>query len=221
MRKNNNQVHQPSRRTPSLLKIALSIFIAINLYSLLDLSGAFTPWKSLKNPPAEVAKIIATNWEWPAFDWRIWVETRDGQIFTTVISYDDDELSPDEWKAVKDVPEIPADQSPWRTTTEGTDCGNLHGDIFPFNPNGQIIECIYGNFPLNESGFTAYLALMTDGTLKYWHLSDNTFLSFFFVVPISIVVSFIISLVILGSYHLIKYAVEGKRDAEWEDVAPE
>ncbi len=85
---------------------------------------------------------------------------------------------------------------------------NLKKGVFPFNPAGPIRECFYTYL---EGDFSEdfYIALMADGSLKYWEnwVNEENIFLWIFSGLLSIALSFIVA-VIISVIYLIKYLVQ-------------
>jgi hypothetical protein len=69
------------------------------------------------------------------------------------------------WQSINNISDIPEQDFP---ALRGKDCESLQHAIFPRNPKGQMLECLYTRLPGAESGSEAYFALMSDGNVLYW-----------------------------------------------------
>ena len=190
-----NENTRPKRRIPYWLALIVGTLltcIGTSLLLMLWFSGAFTSWGNLAGPPSGIKRIISFD---PSLKW-MWVEANNGTYYysTTVVcsqysSDDPDIVCATEgeqpiWKPAKDLP-----KDPEQKIAEGSNCTSLSENIFPLNPIGQIRECIhiyYKDYPSwNEE---IYIALMADGSLKFWESPQELLPPRFFIYMAAMVV---------------------------------
>ena len=184
------------KRIPYWLALIVGTLVTCVVMNIITISfqlGVFNPWTSIKSPPSGAVKIIDANYR------EIWVETNNGQIFTTCI-YGPESDNCAEWKLIKDASEIPEQQFP---ITRASDCKGLRDGT---NPNGQIVECVYANFPGPEMGEETYFALMADSSLKYWGNGASIIATQIFFGLSTIVLPFFVA-VLISVVYLIMYIV--------------
>lgn len=145
-----------------VIAAVLTYFMMPGIVSLLSQSGIFNTWSTIKSPPSGVAKILGvTDGAYKQFD-DVWIETHDGQIFSTAVctGYSQPCTDHPEWRSTSKTPVY------FDKYTSGTDCKKL-GD-YPLNPSGQIVECRHYLFVENVLSTIMYYALMADGSLNYF-----------------------------------------------------
>jgi hypothetical protein len=106
-----------------------------------------------------------------------------------------------EWRSVSNLSEIPQQAFSVR---RGDNCKNSRSDISPRNPSGKTVECVYAYELGAEYGDDGYFALMSDGSVLYFHkgrtwmTSDILFIFSTFIFPV--IVAIISSVVYLFIY---------------------
>ena len=200
---------KPKRRIsiwPILIGGAFASCIVMNTISSFFQSGAFQPWTSLASPPARATTIIDAD---PR---QIWIETQDRQYFTCPLDFAGMQLCP-KWQVIPHESNLPNIHS---YTARGSDCQDLQAGLFPFNPKGQVVECVYANETEPDRGEGTYFALMKDGSLQYWQYFGNLpeqrifdFILDTFVIPVLVVI--IISIV-YGIFYGIKQFKQKRED---------
>ncbi len=184
--------HQHKKRISEILVstlILISICIAANLLSILSQRGAFKFWRSLSVPPSPAIEIINAD------PFNVWVKTTDGRMYTATTNCSQRNKC-DTWVLAEDASEIVPLQT--ENTVQGPNCEDFDGR-FPANPSGKVMECVQTyqpSFP-EGGGLSTYFALMSDGTLKYWQLSEGSFLTPFLYLGISNIVCPLIGLLII------------------------
>jgi hypothetical protein len=160
-----NQDLKPHKRTPPWLVLVIGIAstcILMNLLTAALQSGVFHSWKHLNNLPSEAVQILNADYT------NVWIKTGDGRVFTASLLFGGNETRP-QWMLLDDGSKI----QPFPPLKRGTNCEVLDDGIFPLNPKGKIIECAGAFFPGPEMSEEAYFALMSDGSVRYWHNSGS------------------------------------------------
>jgi hypothetical protein len=138
----------------------LVICVASNIATIMyQIATDNSWWKSLDSPPSGAVRIINAD------DYDIWVESRTGKIFTASIGYCKKNELCHQWKEVSNISEIPQE---WQPLSRGESCADLQKGMFPLNPKGQIIECVYSDSDGLHTYDENYFALMANGSVKYW-----------------------------------------------------
>jgi len=192
-----SQDSRPKKQIPYWLALIVGALITCIVMTALVIpyqAGAFYPWKSLESLPAGIARIVDADFH------EVWVEARDGQLYNACLMGPASADCP-HWRPVEAVSET--SKPPFSIST-GSDCSSLHGGIFPLDPNGRIIECVYAYLPGPEMGEDTYFALMADGSLKYWTKGvSRTALQTLFILSTIVLPFFIGTLISL--VYLIEY----------------
>jgi len=128
--------------------------------------GLFNHWHSIKSPPSGAAKILGVTGGTETQE--VWINTHNGQIFSSSICRDDQKCDLPQWKLISKAP------NGYFATKRGTDCKKL-GDL-TLNPSGQFVECVYYAFNITTDGIKneSYFVLMRDGSLKYLAMNNLT-----------------------------------------------
>jgi hypothetical protein len=174
-----NHGDKPTKRISegfASILILISICIVSNFLSVLVQRGAFKFWRSLPSLASPATQIVNAD------PFSVWVQTADNQIFAARTTCSKLDVCY-QWLLVQDANEIFPVQV--ASTVRKADCEDFDGQ-FPRNPSGKVIECIKTYQPgvPEGGGFTTYYALISDGTLKYWQLSEGSFLTPFFCLAI-------------------------------------
>jgi hypothetical protein len=148
------------------------VIAAILTYFILRLFGPlvtqysfYNSWISIKSPPSGAARIIGVTGGREIQE--VLIEAHNGQIFSASVCGDASQTcDPPAWKSIS---KAPTDFIP---ITRATDCETL-GE-FPLKPTGHLVECIYYTFMITTDDIKneSYVALLTDGSLKYFAM-DN------------------------------------------------
>ena len=206
-----NENSRPKKRIPYWRALIVGILIPVIggfLFAILMSYGAFTAWKPFEGPPSGIAQIITIQWD---RNGKVWVKANDGAyysgnllcygnsgeasyVFVPILLYHN-------WKSIKDISQIPQEN-----ILRGRNCTSLRMDIFPFNPAGPIRECFYTYQKGYLGGNLIYIALMADGSLKFWESAGNIVIGIFFGL-LSIPLSFVVAVIISVTY-LIKYLIQ-------------
>jgi hypothetical protein len=200
---------KPKEELPVWVVIFLGAFLTCifaNAITFLLEFGAFSFWKSLPSTPTTATHISEADPD------TIWVETKDGQIYTIGINFCQYKNC-NSWTLI----ENPADIKPmqYHAIVRGDDCFNLGIYDSPnYSPGDEIKECIYASaagVPDPEAGYVTYFALMKDGRVKYWQ-NGNSLLGFQFFLILSTFVLPIVAVVIISAYYEIrKYLQKEKK----------
>ncbi len=190
------------KRIPYWRALAVGILITVigvALITALEAQGASIPWGPLEGPPSGVAKIVTIQWNLLG---KVWVKANDGTYYSTHILCSGGGLGipclivrPD-WDPVKEISQIPEEE-----ILRGRNCTRLKMGVFPFDPDGEVRECFY-SYREGKQGGDVYIALMEDGSLKYWENGRDAFLWTLSCVA-SIVLSFGVALIISVVYFII------------------
>ena len=177
--------------------------IGVNLYPIFVLwtDGLYNTWIPLKGPPSGAAQIIIFPMKWLG---KIWVKANNGTYYSAkllcnqassddALNMCDPRFTPPDWK-----PEEKISQTPGEKILRGSNCSSLKKGIFPFNPAGPIRECFY-TYLHGDFGGDLYIALMADGTLKFWESVEDSYWRGWVVTSIvlSVIFAVIISLLYL------------------------
>ncbi len=209
-----NKNPRPKKRISYWRALVVGIlvpFIGVNLFTIVATSGIFTSWETLKGPPTGVAQIV-TIW-WNALG-KTWVKANDGTYYSKqILSYSasgtdarsirDRQVRFSAWEPVRDISPIPEEE-----ILRGRNCPSLKTGIFPFDPAGGVRECFYF-YRDGDGGGDLYVALMADGSLKYWQNQRDRSLwvhSCFVSIALSLIVAVIISCIFAGICHKFDYA---------------
>jgi hypothetical protein len=132
----------------------------MNAVTFLYQGGMFRSWVLLAGPLSGVKRIIDANFN------QVWIESQDNHFFTAEILFNcENQDSCRNWISIENIADIPKQDFP---ALRGKDCKGLKHAMFPRNPKGQMLECLYTRLPGAESGSEAYFALMADGNVLYW-----------------------------------------------------
>lgn len=182
--------------------------IGVNFFPIFVLwtDGLYNTWIPIEGPPSGIAQIITLQKMGVG---KLWVKANNGTYYSANLlsnqASSDDALNmvdprstPPDWKPVEKVSQIPGEK-----ILRGNNCTNLRKGIFPFDPAGPIRECFY-TYLEGDFGGDLYLALMADGTLKFWESVEDSYWRGWVVTSIvlSVIVAVIISLLYLIGYLL-------------------
>jgi hypothetical protein len=199
-----NKNSGPKKRIPYWLSLVVGFLIPIiggGLLAGLISYGTFTIWKPLEGPPSGVAQIITIQWDQ---DGWAWIKANDGTYYSVHLLCKESsseapsmcgyKFSFSHWKPVKDISQIPQEK-----ILRGRNCTGLKKGLFPFNPAGPIHECIY-TYRKGDGGGSLYIAIMADGSLKFWENEEDGFLWFvigFLSIALSLIIAATISMLYL------------------------
>ncbi len=135
------------------------------LLSLLFASAcAPAKWISLGTPPSGATRVSPLDGVE-----GVWVETKDGEFFSTLLSSACDAPTPcSTWTRLAEEPPEP---SPWPAPERGPDCSSLNARHRVADAPGTVIECIYVTVQAADTNWFSYYAVMSDGSVM--HLDDN------------------------------------------------
>lgn len=197
---------------PYWLTLLISVVLSCVLMNLITITFQaeifdFWSWTTLIDAPAGITTIVAARPN------QVWVETQDGSLFMADIDFScpGDFTICWEWRSVSNLSEIPQQAFSVR---RGDNCKNSRSDISPRNPSGKMVECVYAYELGAEYGDDGYFALMSDGSVLYFHrgrtwmTSDILFIFSTFIFPV--IVAIIISVVYLVIY-IIRQALRKTR----------
>jgi hypothetical protein len=141
--------------TGILIAFVSSCWLSAYLFSM-----KFTYWKSLGAPPSGTEKIVEVDRN------DVWVEAKNGELFTLTLRCDKNELCK-KWVKVESAEELNVDN--FTTVTRSEICSELVEEDFPQNPKGSTTECVLASYYGPEYDIKTYYALMSDGSIEYWH----------------------------------------------------
>ena len=122
--------------------------------------GLSRSWVLLAGSFSGAQRMIDANFN------QLWVESQNGSFFRADIQFNCAEQDVCwTWEAIQNIADIPKQDVPARRSM---DCESLQEDIFPWNPKGQIKECLYTRLLGAESGSEGYFVLLADGNVLYW-----------------------------------------------------
>ena len=161
--------------------------------------GAFTFWRSLSSPPSGATQIVNAE------GYNIWVETRDGSIYTFSSECADNKHCK-QWILANDGTEISSNQS---SINREKDCHGFWGYPLINNPLfGKVIECVNARVFHPELKIDTFFALMSDGTVKYSIHAGLDFFLYFFISTL-ILLGFVV--IVLGRIYRGRLAHQTKK----------
>ena len=203
----------PKRKIlPYWITLLISVVLSCVLMNLITITFQaeifnFWSWTTLFDAPTGITTIVAAKPN------QVWVKTQDGSLFMNEIDFScpGDFTICWEWRSVSNLSEIPQQASSVR---RGENCKNLRSGISPRFPSGKMVECVYAHEVGAEYGDDGSFALMSDGSVLYFHrgrtwmTSSILFIFSTFIFPV--MVAIIISVVYLVIY-IIRQALRKAR----------
>ncbi len=173
--------------------------IAMNIATVLYQYGTFNSWITLSSPPSGAKTIVDAQFS------QVLVESRDGKTFRAFIHfYCEQDPACRAWEPSNGSLEVSDRFS--SVIKRSNNCETLQPGIFPFNPKGELAECVHVSYSGSDFLEEGYFALMASGDIFYWHNFHSTFTSKEYFIFSSLFFPIIVAIIISLAYVIIRIA---------------